>query len=347
MAGYLALLLIAVSLSASPAFGKAEVRKIDYKGWKDCYELANPLVRLVIVPQIGGRIMEYSIGGENVMWQNQAELGVFEPGDAGRAWHNYGGHKAWNAPQAHWTGPVPDNYYDYLPAEAEPIEPAPGSSMTGVRITMAPVERAGLQFIREVYLSDTTSRVRLVETMRNTSDREIEWSIWGVTQVNVPCWIAFPLSDSPGSPMGWRRVLSAEYPEANQTTRAGTVGVFEYKGRLDKIGSDSRAGWIAYLRGQLAYVKQWGVRTVGVTYPDGGCNMEVFTTDDQGDAYAEIEVMSPIVKLKPGESTQMVEDWFLTRVNQSAKDIPDVIERLKLLQKRGLLPRGARIADGG
>ena len=67
--------LLLLALCASAAWSQVTVKKIDYEGWKDCWEISNPIVRLVVVPQIGGRIMEYSIQGENVFWQNEAELG--------------------------------------------------------------------------------------------------------------------------------------------------------------------------------------------------------------------------------------------------------------------------------
>ncbi len=333
-----------LTLSVCPALAEARLARIDYKGWRGCYELTNPLVRVVIVPQIGGRVMEYSIAGECPIWQNKAELGVVRPWEVGRKWHNYGGHKAWNAPQQNWRAPDLDNFYDYAPAKAEPIETTDsGEKMIGVRVTCDPIPRLGLQFVREVYLAQRTSRVRLVETMRNVCDREVEWGIWGVTQVNAPCWVAFPLDLGGSGPDGWRRLLPAdEFPDPHSVTRTGSVGVMKYPNAIDKIGTGSLDGWMVYLRDQLAYVKQWSVRTVDAVYPDEGCNMEVFAADKAMGGYVEMEVLGPVVKLRPGEATQLTEDWFLSRVNQSASDPADVVERLKLLRHRGLLPRSAK-----
>jgi len=338
------LLVVAVLELAGPALAEATVKRIDYEGWKGCWELSNPLVRVVVVPQIGGRIMEYSIAGHNAIWQNKAEIGVLRPSDLGKKWHNYGGHKAWNAPQQRWRAPDYDNYYDYAPAQAEPIDLAPetGEKMTGIRVTCAPIPHLGLQFVREVYLSHRTSRVRIVETMRNVSERGIEWGIWAVTQARPDCWIAFPRHVTDDSPQGWRRLLGPEFPDPRCVTPVGQIGVMRYSGAIDKVGTGSPDGWMVYLRDQLAYVKQWSVRTVGVVYPDDGCNMEVFTADKAMGAYVELEVLGPVVELKPGETTQLVEDWFISLVNQSAKDPADVVERLRLLQKRGLVPRWVR-----
>ena len=43
-------------LAASAAWSQATVKKIDYKGWTDCYEISNPVVRLMVVGQIGGLV---------------------------------------------------------------------------------------------------------------------------------------------------------------------------------------------------------------------------------------------------------------------------------------------------
>lgn len=332
--GCIAVLLL---LCGSAAWGQVTVKKIDYEGWKDCWEISNPVVKLVVVPQIGGRIMEYSIDGENVIWQNEKELGKITGSDVGRTWRNYGGHKAWNAPQSRWHTTDHDCYYDSKPAQVEPL---PGGC--GIRVTCAPIEHLGYQFLRDIELSLTTSRVRVTERMRNISDHDITWSVWGVTQVKVPCWIAFPINEHSKFEDGWN-VIYPVGKKLTQIRRVGSIGIMRYNNATENWATDAMAGWMAYIKGQLAFTKQWATRSVGVTYPDGGCDAAFYTCRaDSFGGYAEMEVMGPIVTLKPGEETILVEDWFLTRLNQSAKDDNDVIERLKLLQKRGLLPRGIR-----
>ena len=56
---------------------RAEVEVVrDYKGWGwTSYVMSNGLVRLAVVPEIGGRVMEYSLGGHNFIYVNPWELG--------------------------------------------------------------------------------------------------------------------------------------------------------------------------------------------------------------------------------------------------------------------------------
>ena len=45
----------------------------------------------------------------------------------------------------------------------------------------------------------------------------------------------------------------------------------------------------------------------GATYPDFGCNVELFTNADM----LEVESLAPLVTLDPGQETEHVERWFL------------------------------------
>ena len=325
-------------LCASASWGQATVKQIDYHGWNGCWEISNPLVRVVVVPQIGGRIMEYSLGGENALWQNVDELGKVTGDDLGKTWRNYGGYKAWNAPQSKWSTTNRDFHYDSAPAQVEPL-----ADQSGVRVTTAPIGHLGYQLIREVVLSDSTSRVRITERMRNISNHDITWGVWDVTQVNAPCWIAFPLNANSSYPQGWNVLYPPGRP-VQQIKRVGNIGIAQYDNRTEKWATDAMGGWMAYIKDQLAYTKHWSTRLVDVTYPDGGCDAAFYTcSKDYFGGYAEMQVMGPITKLAPGEESTLVEDWFLTRLNQSAKDESDVISRLKMLQIRGMLPRGLKL----
>lgn len=331
-----AIIVLATSLPCS-CDAAARVKKIEYRGWKNCYEITNPLVRVVVAPAIGGRIMEYSIQGRNVLWQNEKELGVLRPSDVGKLWHNYGGHKAWNAPQEKWRTPDADNYYDYAPALSAEVLPETPDAMAGVRVKCAPIPHLGIQFQRDILVSASTSQVRIIETMKNISGADIEWAPWGVTQVNAPCWIVFPINANSKFGGGWK-VMWPQEGTSTQTEKIGGFGVMKAAGALEKIGIDATDGWMAYFKDQLGYVKQWSVQT-GVPYPDGGCTAQFFTADETIGDYAELEVLAPLKKLRPGEEAVLTEDWFLTVLDNETADSVDAVKNLKRLQTQGLLPR--------
>ena len=64
------------SLTGSTLLGQAgaksscTVQAADYQGWK-AEELANQWVKLEIVPQLGGRLMQVTFGGHDYLFVNQ------------------------------------------------------------------------------------------------------------------------------------------------------------------------------------------------------------------------------------------------------------------------------------
>ncbi len=127
--------------------------------------LTNGLVRVVAVPDIGGRLMAYDLDRHQYLFVDRHLAGKLftaaeNQGDGSlAAWKNYGGAKTWPAPQGwdgpdQWPGP-PDPILDTGRYEvAELIATAdearlrmvsPTGSPTGVRITREVTLRCRLQ----------------------------------------------------------------------------------------------------------------------------------------------------------------------------------------------------------
>jgi hypothetical protein len=73
-----------------------------------------------------------------------------------------------------------------------------------------------------------------------------------------------------------------------------------------KIGLAHREGWVAYILDDSIFIKSFA-HLEGEIYPDGGCNFETFTNDEM----LEIESLSPLKKINPGESITLTEQWHL------------------------------------
>jgi len=48
-------------------------------------------------------------------------------------------------------------------------------------------------------------------------------------------------------------------------------------GEKGKVGLCSKSSWLALLRPEVTFVVRGPELLAGATYPDGGCNVEVFT----------------------------------------------------------------------
>ena len=101
--------------TASPP---CRVAKENYLGWT-VVRLANGILELLVVPEIGGRVIQLRVGGLDLLYVNPRHAGrVYRPeeNNFNAGWKNYGGSKVWPAPQgwssdAEWPGP-PDPVLD-------------------------------------------------------------------------------------------------------------------------------------------------------------------------------------------------------------------------------------------
>jgi hypothetical protein len=73
-----------------------------------------------------------------------------------------------------------------------------------------------------------------------------------------------------------------------------------------KFGVGNRQGWAAYSHGRTVFLKRF-THDRRATYPDHGSNVEVFTNG----SFIELETLGPLVRLRPGEVAEHVEEWQL------------------------------------
>ncbi len=81
----------------------------------------------------------------------------------------------------------------------------------------------------------------------------------------------------------------------------------EPNGQKGKVGFRSLAGCLALSRPGATLVVRGPELLRTRAYPDGGCNVEVFTCPD----YLELETLGPLLALKPGQEAQHVESWHI------------------------------------
>ena len=118
---------------------QAPATRSTYQGWKSLC-LANPLIELQVLPEVGGRIIQFKLGGHEFLWVNPQLAGKLPPAtgltdDGG--WFNIGGDKLWPAPQGwdteqQWPGP-PDAVLDGQPYQLQQLPPGQ-SGETAIRL---------------------------------------------------------------------------------------------------------------------------------------------------------------------------------------------------------------------
>ena len=138
----------------------------DFRGRSGC-TLQNDLIRLVAVPDIGGRIMALDLGPYPYIFVDPDLAGkLYSPqenqGDGTlAAWKNYGGDKTWPVPQGwendeHWHGP-PDPVLDTGRYVLDALRGT--EEKAHVRMISPPDEKTGVQITRQFSIQRGSSRV--------------------------------------------------------------------------------------------------------------------------------------------------------------------------------------------
>lgn len=332
------------SLVSSPA-GKAAVDASAYRGWKTL-ALHNGLIKLQILPEIGGRIIQFTLGDKEFLWVNPQLAGKMpspEGVGSGNSWLNFGGDKLWPAPQGwdndqQWPGP-PDGVLDGQPYTME-LLPAQ-SGQAAVRLTSRPDPRSGIQFKRTISVEEGSSHVAFEATMTNIDTKPRRWGIWSHTQLDGGRHDAAGYNDRLASycPMnpasrfakGYSVIFGAEDNPSFQPDSTSHMMRVSYQYRVGKIGLDSPAGWIATVNGEngVVFVQRFTFEP-GREYPDGSSvefwhngrgsfrawgKENVMKDDPVENPYVfESEMISPFARLQPGEHYTWHYDWYACRI---------------------------------
>lgn len=277
-----------------------DIKKVAYKGWKNCVRLSNRLVDLVITTDVGPRVIRYGFAGRNNMFKEYEDtLGK----TGGNTWRLYGGHRLWHSPEAKPRSYWPDN----VPVEVQKFP-------RFVRLVQPTEKTTGVQKEIDITLSGKDSRVTVTHRLRNTNLWAIDLAPWALT-VMAPggrCIIPLPPRGSHEGELLATSLL-AIWAYTDMADPRWTWGTKYIQLRQDpamakpqKIGVMDTDGWIAYANYNHLFVKTFNY-VAGATYPDFGCSVEVFTNADM----LEVETVAPLVRLEPGAAVEHVEHWFL------------------------------------
>lgn len=328
----------------------ADAVEVKQRGYKGCETISmqNDQVELLIAPQLGGRIIQYRLGVNEMLWIDR-ELIAKKPPESGVGpdgkWINYGGDKLWPAPQGwggpdEWPGPPgPVPNAEGLPYKARIVE-AKGSEGI-VELTGPKDPYTGIRFSRKIRVFDDSTRVSIESTMTNVDTKPRRWGIWSVTQMDCtgpnksgfnPLIRAFcPINPKSVYPNGYKLLYGPADNPAWQPDAENKMMRVQYGRQVGKIALDSTAGWLAVVNGRNgrcmvqrfktfpdkkypdgASVEFW--INAGGTIKTGDTEVEIPNDVKQTPPYLEAELISPFANLKPGESYSVQTDWYACNV---------------------------------
>ncbi|AZQ63770.1 hypothetical protein EI427_16520 [Flammeovirga pectinis] len=205
---YFSLLLLCSLVSFSIDTNGQTINAIDnYNdwGWKTNYVAKNDFITVTVVPDAGGRVLEYNLGNVKSLWLNPKEFGRSYTNDDHvkmKDWRNFGGYRLVPIPRDNfalnakgdksqrWPPPViiGDAPYKVLSTENK-IDKATIVVQSGVqnlpvpvwfgkekRFTQPQVEES-IQYTRSLQIEDVSSKVYYIHTLRNVGKKKVKRGI--------------------------------------------------------------------------------------------------------------------------------------------------------------------------
>jgi hypothetical protein len=313
------------------------VRSTNYLGW-EAEELANPWVKLEIVPQIGGRLIQVTFGGHDFLYINPQLKGKVLPlegkGDDGR---NYGGDKIWPLPEGgqdeqHWSG---GGNLDSGPFTLKVLSQGPTCA---VRLTGPVNPEIGQRYIRDISIGADTPVISFHVVMQNMSGFPQTWSEQTITEYptsnpsgsesfNTKFWGVTAINPASAYLNGYHvRTGPAENPAFSVSD--GTLRV-HWNDIMQEVWIDSPSGWLAAVDGMSGYTMverhhidptaEYPSKATIIFYSSGPPETHHQHTEPREGPFVEAEMNSPMVELAPGESYAMDTQWYPTRMGEDFK----------------------------
>lgn len=215
----------------------------------------------------------------------------------------YGGHRLWHAPE------VPARTY-----VADDDDVTVDTIAGGFRLARDPDPYSGIGKVIEVALDDGRPVVEVLHFVQNDNPWPVELSAWAITQLALGGIAILPQVTTPldGEGVQPNRQLVlwpyTKWSDPRLTLDEDLIFVAGHEGNeaLFKIGYMNRYGWCGYLWEGVFFVKRHDPDPER-THPDLGCNTEVYTDH----RCLELETLTPLTVLAPGETLQHTEVWEL------------------------------------
>jgi hypothetical protein len=175
-------------------------------------------------------------------------------------------------------------------------------------------------------LSDGRARLEVRHEIRNAGERSIALAPWAITQLPLGGIVLLPQAAAmPGHHVRPNRMLVlwpyTSWEDPRLRPRDGIVSLEATSGPNLKVGYFNDAGWVGYVRDDVALVRRFEPRP-GDPHPDLGCNVEVFI----GARFLELELLGRLGVLEPGSTVSLVERWDVQDVDPTPDGIdPRVI----------------------
>ena len=272
-----------------------QIEKINYHGWENSYCLNNNQIELVVLTDIGPRIIYFAQKNQKNLFQEFTELhGTTDH----RHWVNYGGHRLWHAPEEKERTYMPDNdpvHFEFI--------------ANSVIVTPMPELVTGIQKQMEIRLLQKS--VRVTHRIFNKNLWKIQLAPWAISMMDPGGTVLLPmLQKQEGCLQATHSLNLWEYSDLSDTRwEFGKNCVLLHQDSSKETaqkGGVNSVHWGAYFRENEVFLKTFSF-IENQNYPDHGSVLEAYSHAD----FIELESLAPLQKIDPQGVATHVEEWHV------------------------------------
>jgi hypothetical protein len=273
------------------------MKTVDFLGI-ECVELTNGEITLLVTQSVGPRVISLRLGEEENLLAELPDFTLDCPGKG--AYHIYGGHRLWHAPEDPARTYLPDDQ----PVEINEVE-------RGVQVIQLVEVETGIQKELVIQLAPDQAVVEVEHILSNQGLWPVTCAPWAITQMKPGGVAVLPQFTglTAGNPTLPNRTITLwQYADINSpyiTWGNDCVLVRAEMNEGDlKLGFPNARGWIAYWREGTLFVKRASYNA-GTDYYDFGSSSECYCNTE----FLELETLGPVSVIQPGSAVSHKETW--------------------------------------
>lgn len=291
---------------------KVSVREVECLGFPSL-EFANDIIKLIITPGIGGRIMGFGTLDTNILYQNPECFALRQEATVSsiseireqrlkRGYVLYGGEKTWIAPQDDWDGPP---YMD-LDHGSYDIQVKEDQDCVKVELFSPVCRETKLRIKRVIEIPNEGNKITINQKIENHGTETVRKGVWQVAMLDRPAVVSLECEGKSQHEDGIK--IFGELTEQEKYIKKDNGKAYihceEYK--VFKVGTDVNKGFVDTFIKDKSLVFKIEFEPVDGFYGHG-CAVEVFNSVEY--PYLEVEVHSPLKDIEPGDSVEHTVYW--------------------------------------
>lgn len=312
----LVLVLLAAGAFLAPAADTSAktsargVTRVAFEGWPDALRLesrdAKP--RAVLVPGLGGRVMSYGLGDENLLWVNPETAGKTLASDP--------------------AGFEPGGFFCDIGPEVAALPPHPalvlGPWEWSVKKTHLLALKTdedktlGVELEKLVMFDPATGDLGFEHRVKNTRERDSALCFWHRIALKPGGYVLVPVNKKSRFPSGWsvQKTTAGKLAWDSVSPAHDNVKILDGvlvartgSGGPVKIGVDSDAQWAAYAIGRTLFIAHFPYYSTAI-YSEGGNSVAIGWDDRR----TELQPMAPEARLRSRKSNDFPIKWSLVEL---------------------------------